>query len=50
MDYWTPARALVVAAHPDDIEFGVRGEMWPVGCMRGARHLCDGDQRGGGVE
>jgi LmbE family N-acetylglucosaminyl deacetylase len=25
MDYWTPARALVVVAHPDDIEFGCAG-------------------------
>ena len=25
MDYWTPAAALVVAAHPDDIEFGCAG-------------------------
>jgi LmbE family N-acetylglucosaminyl deacetylase len=25
MDYWTPASALVVAAHPDDIEFGCAG-------------------------
>jgi LmbE family N-acetylglucosaminyl deacetylase len=25
MDYWTPASALVVAAHPDDIEFACSG-------------------------
>jgi LmbE family N-acetylglucosaminyl deacetylase len=25
MEYWTPASALVVAAHPDDIEFGCAG-------------------------
>jgi LmbE family N-acetylglucosaminyl deacetylase len=25
VDYWTPASALVVAAHPDDIEFGCAG-------------------------
>jgi LmbE family N-acetylglucosaminyl deacetylase len=25
MDYWTPASALVVMAHPDDIEFGCAG-------------------------
>jgi LmbE family N-acetylglucosaminyl deacetylase len=25
MDYWTPGSALVVAAHPDDIEFGCAG-------------------------
>jgi len=25
VDYWTPAAALVVAAHPDDIEFGCAG-------------------------
>jgi LmbE family N-acetylglucosaminyl deacetylase len=25
MDYWTPASALVVAAHPDDIEFSCSG-------------------------
>jgi LmbE family N-acetylglucosaminyl deacetylase len=25
MEYWTPARALVVVAHPDDIEFGCAG-------------------------
>src|SRR5918912_227613 len=25
MDYWTPASALVIAAHPDDIEFGCAG-------------------------
>jgi LmbE family N-acetylglucosaminyl deacetylase len=25
MEYWTPASALVIAAHPDDIEFGCAG-------------------------
>src|SRR5215218_4470196 len=25
MEYWTPKRALVVVAHPDDIEFGCAG-------------------------
>jgi LmbE family N-acetylglucosaminyl deacetylase len=25
MDYWTPASALVIVAHPDDIEFGCAG-------------------------
>jgi hypothetical protein len=25
MEYWTPASALVIAAHPDDIEFSCAG-------------------------
>ncbi len=27
MEYWTPASALVIAAHPDDIEFGCAGTL-----------------------